>query len=76
MHGGSGISDEDFVDAIRSGMSTVHVNTDIRIAYKDALKKSLQENPDEIAPYRILKPTVQAVENKVLEKLKLFNGIE
>ena len=76
LHGGSGISDEDFIEAIQAGISTVHINTEIRIAYRDAVKKSLEENPDEVAPYRILKSSVQAVEDKVTERLKLFNDIK
>jgi len=76
LHGGSGISDDDFVEAIKAGMAVIHINTEIRIAYKDAVKKSLQDNPDEIAPYRILKPAVKAVQEKVSERLKLFNGLK
>jgi len=76
LHGGSGISDEDFIKAIKAGIGIVHINTEIRIAYKDGLKQSLQDNPDEVAPYRLLKPALQAVEKKVTERLKLFNDIK
>lgn len=76
LHGGSGISDEDFVEAIKSGVSIVHINTEIRIAYRDALQKSLQDSPDEIAPYKILKPAVQAIEDVVKARLKLFNSYD
>ncbi|MCB9806104.1 class II fructose-bisphosphate aldolase [Candidatus Nomurabacteria bacterium] len=75
LHGGSGISDDDFVEAIKAGMSIVHINTEIRLAYRDALKKSLQDDPDEVAPYKFLKPSVSAVEEKVKERLKLFNNL-
>lgn len=75
LHGGSGIMDEDFVAAIKAGISTVHINTEIRVAYRDALKLSLQENPDEVAPYKFLKPAVQAVEAVVEKRLRLFNGL-
>ncbi len=75
LHGGSGISDEDFKEAVEAGISLIHINTEIRVAYKEALKKSLQDNPDEIAPYKIMKPSVLAIEKKVGERLRLFNGI-
>jgi fructose-bisphosphate aldolase, class II len=74
LHGGSGISDEDFKSAIKAGMSIVHVNTEIRLAYRKGIEKSLSENPDEVAPYRFLKPGVEAMEKIVEEKLKLFNS--
>lgn len=73
LHGGSGNSPEDFVSAIDAGVSIVHINTEIRVAYKDALKKTLQDEPDEVAPYKILKPSVAAVEKVVEAKLRLFN---
>ena len=75
LHGGSGNSAEDFLAAIHSGVSIVHINTEIRLAYRDALKLALQENPEEIAPYKILKPSVAAVEKVVEMKLKTFNGL-
>lgn len=76
LHGGSGISDEDFVKAIKSGISIIHINTEIRLAYRDGVKKSLEDNPDEIAPYRLFEPAVKAVEETVLRRLKLFNDIK
>jgi len=75
LHGGSGISDEDFVSAIKAGISIIHINTEIRVAYKEALEKFLKENPNEVAPYKILKPAVDAIERVVEQRLKLFNGI-
>jgi fructose-bisphosphate aldolase, class II len=51
------------------------VNTELRVAYKGGIKLSLQENPDEVAPYKFLKGAVQAVEKVVTEKLKVFNKI-
>ena len=75
LHGGSGIRDEDFKEAIASGISIVHINTEIRVAYKDALGKYLSEFPNEVAPYKILKPAVLAIEQVVEARLKLFNGL-
>jgi fructose-bisphosphate aldolase, class II len=75
LHGGSGISNEDFVKAIEVGISVVHINTELRMAYRKAVALSLQENPDEIAPYKILKGAVQAVQKVAKERLKLFNKL-
>lgn len=73
LHGGSGNSAEDFSAAVSSGVSIVHINTEIRVAYRDALKKTLQEDPEEVAPYKILKPSIAAVEKVVEAKLRTFN---
>lgn len=75
LHGGSGIVDENFTAAIEAGISLIHINTEIRIAYRDAIKKSLEENPDEIAPYRLMKPSVEAIQAVVEKRLRLFSNL-
>lgn len=76
LHGGSGIEDVDFQAAIKAGISTIHINTEIRIAFVEALKKSLKENKKEIAPYKIMQPTIDAIKEVVLSRMKLFNFIK
>lgn len=75
LHGGSGISDDDFRAAIAAGMAIVHINTEIRVAYRKGIEKGLAEAPDDIAPYKYMQPGKDAVKEVVLERLKLFNGI-
>ncbi|MDP1624990.1 MAG: class II fructose-bisphosphate aldolase [bacterium] len=75
LHGGSGNSAEDFKAAIDAGVAIIHVNTEIRVAYRDALAKEMAANPDQIAPYKFLKPAVEAMEKVVEEKLKIFNKL-
>ena len=75
LHGGSGNSEDDFKQAIAEGVSIVHINTEIRVAYKQGLQIGLSENPDEVAPYKFLKPAVKAVQSAVTTKLKLFNNL-
>ena len=75
LHGGSGLQDEDFTNGIKAGISIVHISTEIRLAYDEALKKSLADNPKETTPYKILQPAVDAIEKIAEARLKLFNGI-
>lgn len=75
LHGGSGISDDDFKAGIEAGMSVVHINTEIRRAYKEGIEKHLKENPDDIAPYRYMKTGREMLEKVVEERLKLFSGM-
>ncbi len=75
LHGGSGNSEEDFKGSIAAGIAIVHINTEIRVAYKQGLQKGLSEHPDEVAPYKFLKPAVSAVQEVVEKKLKFFNNI-
>ncbi len=76
LHGGSGTMSGDFIDCIKAGIDIVHINTEIRVAYREALEKSLADNPNEVAPYKFLQPAVDAVEKVVEARLKLFSGIK
>ena len=72
LHGASGNSKEDIQNAILNGVSIVHINTEIRVAYKEALKKTLCES-DEVAGYKLAEDAVIAVKNLVKEKLQFFS---
>jgi len=76
LHGGSGISDEDIVATLPHGMSNIHVNTEIRAAYTDALRASLDEDKEQTTPYKYLNSADEAAQRIVEEKLKLFNAID
>lgn len=73
LHGGSGTSDEDFQAAIKAGIGIVHINTEIRVAYQHAIKKFVNENPDETAPYKFTKSSVDAIAEVVEKRMRLFN---
>jgi fructose-bisphosphate aldolase class II len=73
LHGGSGTRDEDFQQAIRAGMTVVHVNTELRLAWRRGLEKVLQAHPGEIAPYKLLPEVASAVSEVVQKRLRLFN---
>ncbi|OGM94976.1 tagatose-bisphosphate aldolase, partial [Candidatus Wolfebacteria bacterium RIFOXYD1_FULL_48_65] len=50
LHGGSGIRDEDFIAAIQNGIAIVHINTEIRLAWRQGMERALSEKPDEVTP--------------------------
>ena len=76
LHGASGNTSEEIQAAIRAGVSIVHINTEIRVAFRDAVRDFMTENPKEVAPYKFLKPGTEAVERVVTEKLKMFNFLD
>ena len=65
LHGGSGIPDKEIKEAIKAGISNIHINTEIRTAYAEALRKFLTDNPEETTPYKIMAPAVEAVQKKL-----------
>jgi fructose-bisphosphate aldolase, class II len=72
LHGGSGTSDEDFVRAIKVGVNVVHINTELRVAWRRGLEESLGAHPTEVAPYKILPDVEKAVAVVVQNRLELF----
>jgi len=74
LHGGSGTDDADFRRAIAAGINIVHINTELRVAWRHGLEQGLTQHPDEVVPYKILPPAVEAVKQVVAGRLRLFNG--
>ncbi len=75
LHGGSGLPDTDFWAAIKAGVSVIHINTELRLAYRDALRDFLQNYPEEIAPYKIMKGAIGAMKDVTEKRLKLFSRL-
>jgi fructose-bisphosphate aldolase class II len=74
LHGGSATDDEDLRKAIQAGINIVHINTELRVAWRRGLEEGLAKNPEEIVPYKILPTAVEAVKEVVLSRLKVFNA--
>jgi fructose-bisphosphate aldolase, class II len=74
LHGGSGTDDEDFRKAIAAGINIIHINTELRVAWRQSLGQSLAQDPDEVVPYKILRPVVDSVKQVVSSRLRLFDA--
>lgn len=74
LHGGSGSSDEEFTHAVQSGIVMIHINTDLRVLYRNSLKETLETNT-ETTPYKFLTPSVEKMKAYVSQKIRLFANI-
>jgi len=74
LHGGSGTEDQHFRNAIGAGINIIHINTELRVAWRQSLQESLARDPNEVVPYKILRPVVEAVKEVVGSRLRLFHG--
>ncbi|MEK7506721.1 MAG: class II fructose-bisphosphate aldolase [Patescibacteria group bacterium] len=74
LHGASGLSDDDIRAAIAGGITNIHINTELRVAYHDALAAELQHKPTQTTPYKFLAPSVEAMKELVKKKLELFGS--
>jgi ketose-bisphosphate aldolase len=74
LHGGSGTEDAGFRQAIAAGINIIHINTELRVAWRRGLEQGLAKHSGDVVPYKILPEAVDAVKEVVTSRLKLFNG--
>ncbi len=74
LHGASGLKDEDVSASIKAGITNVHFNTELRVAYRNEIDKQFHEHPNETTPYKYLGPAVDEVKKLVAAKIRLFMG--
>lgn len=73
LHGASGNTAEDIRGTIANGVGIVHVNTELRVAYRSGLVLALAQDPKEVSPYKYLKPAKLAMQKVVADKLRIVN---
>ncbi|WP_259457926.1 class II fructose-bisphosphate aldolase [Salipaludibacillus neizhouensis] len=74
LHGGSGVPDQQIVDAISMGVGKINVNTESCVAYTNAVHKYLQANPDAFDPRAYQGAGREAMKNIVRNKMQLFGS--
>jgi fructose/tagatose bisphosphate aldolase len=60
--------------AIAAGINIVHINTELRVAWRRGLEDGLAKQPNEVVPYKILPVAVESVKQVTSSRLRLFNG--
>ena len=74
LHGASGTNDEDLRRAIQAGITEIHINTEVRLAWRRSLDKAFAGEPDQVVPYKLLPAAVEAMKQVVSKRLSLFSG--
>ena len=75
LHGGSGTDNDDFRRAILAGVTIIHINTELRLAWRRGLEAVLAASPDELVPYRIYGRSLKEIQMVASDHLRLFNGM-
>lgn len=71
LHGGSGLSDDDFRNTIKEGIAKVNIFTDLCVAGENAVKQAIAENKGYLE-MRNMKVT--AIKEAVKTKMRLFGS--
>lgn len=73
LHGGSGLTDNDFRQAIKEGISKVNIFTDINVA---AVKAQLSQFTDmEKGIIDLIPAAVEAIKQETMKKMELFDSV-
>ncbi|MFA5132056.1 MAG: class II fructose-bisphosphate aldolase [Candidatus Paceibacterota bacterium] len=72
LHGASGNTDEDLIAAVDAGIAIVHINTEIRKAFRDGEKEYMDKNPLEVAPYKFGHQGQEEMKKVVRAKMELY----
>ncbi len=80
LHGGTGIPDEQITRAISLGVSKINVNTECQLVFAAATREYIEAGKDQqgkgFDPRKLLAPGVQAIKDKVKEKMILFGSVD
>jgi len=74
LHGASGTNDDDLRQAIRAGITVIHINTEVRLAWRRGLETAFAKEPDQVVPYKLMETAVDAMKHVISTRLSLFNG--
>jgi fructose-bisphosphate aldolase class II len=72
LHGASGTADEDLRRAIAAGITIVHINTEVRVAFRRGLEEGLRTEPDQVVPYKLLSVAAESAKRAIRARLELF----
>ena len=73
LHGGSGLSDNDFRNTIKYGIAKMNIFTDLCLAGKEAMEEGLAKDLDYLS-IRNLK--VEKIKEAVKKKIELFGSVD
>lgn len=74
LHGGTGIDDEKIQHAIASGICKLNINTELQIAWANAVRVYLNENPAVYDPRKIIKAGEAAMKQAIIHKIRLLGS--
>jgi fructose-bisphosphate aldolase, class II len=75
LHGGTGLSAEQFQDLIARGCAKVNISTALKIAFVDSFREYLESNPGKHDPPSLLKSASDAVRAMAIEHMRIFGSV-
>ena len=74
LHGASGVPEDQIREATKLGVNKINIDTDIRVAFSDALKEVFQNKPEEYDPRKLLTASMANMKKVVMSKIEMFGS--
>lgn len=74
LHGGTGIYDEQIERSIKSGICKININTELQIAWTNAVREKLHSDKEVYDPRKVIKSGEEALKKCVRNKIMLFKS--
>jgi fructose-bisphosphate aldolase class II len=74
LHGGTGLTDEQFADLIARGCAKVNISTALKIAYVDSSREYLEANPGKHDPPSLFKHIRTAIKEMAEQHIRAFGS--
>ncbi|MDI3089702.1 ketose-bisphosphate aldolase [Priestia megaterium] len=76
LHGGSDNPDEEIREAVKHGIAKINLSTDMKRAFYNQLRATLDENPDAYEPDLLMPEATKAAIELVKKKMDLFGSTD
>lgn len=74
LHGGSSNKDEEIAEAVKNGICKINISSDIKVAFYEQARKTLNENPGYREPLEVYPAAMEACGKVCADKIRLFNS--
>lgn len=69
-----GVADADIAEAVKNGVAKINIDTDMRLSFTLALRKTLRDNPNEFDVRKLVGPSRVAMKEVAKSKMRLFGS--
>jgi fructose-bisphosphate aldolase, class II len=73
LHGGSGTDRHELAGGVEAGLNLIHINTELRVAWRRGIETALKSLPEEVTPYKLLPDAYANVAEVVKSLLELVS---
>ncbi len=74
LNGVEGVPDGQLREAIKRGITKINTDTDLRLAFDAAVRKTVREQPRDIDPRHLLGPARDAIQKVAEQRITLFGS--